>query len=166
MHNKTFHGLKYFVCAYLTVTVILPLAVLFAAMDTADLRTVFSSAQFLPMLDNSLLCSLCATGISVVLSFTLAFGINRSKIRCKSVFVVLFTIPMLIPSISHGTGLVLLLGDNGLITNLFGWNIRLYGHTGIILGSVLYSFPVSFLMFHDAFQYEDFAIYEAAQVLV
>lgn len=165
MHNKTFHALKYLVCVYLTVTVILPLVVLFAAMDGADLRTVFSSAQFLPMLDNSLLCSLCSTGISVLLSFILAFLMNRSKIRCKSVFVVLFTIPMLIPSISHGTGLVLLLGDNGLITNLFGWNIRLYGHTGIILGSVLYSFPVSFLMFHDAFQYEDFAIYEAARVL-
>ena len=165
MHNKAFHTLKYFVGAYLFVTVILPLVVLFAAMDVTDLRRVFSSAQFLPMLDNSLLCSLCSTGISVTLSFLLAFLLNRSKIRCKSVFVVLFTVPMLIPSISHGTGLVLLLGDNGLITNLLDFNIRLYGATGIILGSVLYSFPVSFLMFHDAFQYEDFAIYEAAQVL-
>jgi len=81
------------------------------------------------------------------------------------VFVVLFTLPMLIPSISHGQGLVLLFGDNGLVTNLMGWNIGLYGYKGIVMGSVLYSFPVAFLMFHDSFQYEDFTVYEAAGVL-
>ena len=165
MHNKAFHTLKYLVAAYLLTTVALPLVVLFAAMDPADLRATFSSPQLLPMLDNSLFGSIWSTVISILLSFTLAFVLNRSRIRFKSVFVVLFTLPMLIPSISHGTGLVLLLGDNGILTNLLGFNIGLYGHTGIILGSVLYSFPVSFLMFHDAFQYEDFTVYEAAQVL-
>ena len=95
----------------------------------------------------------------------LAFALNRSRIRGKSLFIVLFTVPMLIPSISHGTGLVLLLGDNGILTNLLGVNIGLYGYTGIVMGSVLYSFPVSFLMFHDAFLYEDYTVHEAARVL-
>ena len=45
--------------------------------------------------------------------------------RFKGVFSVLFTIPMLIPSISHGMGLVLLLGDNGLLTNLLGIHVPL-----------------------------------------
>jgi iron(III) transport system permease protein len=72
---------------------------------------------------------------------------------------------MLIPSISHGMGLVFLFGDNGIVTNLLGLNIGLYGYKGIVMGSVLYSFPVSFLMFNDSFQYEDFTIYEAASVL-
>jgi iron(III) transport system permease protein len=62
-------------------------------------------------------------------------------------------------------GLVLLFGDNGLVTNLLGINIGLYGYKGIIFGSVLYSFPVAFLMFHDSLQYEDYTIYEAAGVL-
>ena len=31
---------------------------------------------------------------------------------------ILFTLPMLIPSISHGMGLVVLFGSNGVITNL------------------------------------------------
>ena len=95
----------------------------------------------------------------------LAWLLNRSNVRMKSIFVVLFTVPMLIPSISHGMGLVQLFGDNGLVTNLLGWNIGLYGYKGIIMGSVLYSFPVAFLMFHDSFQYEDFTVYEAAGVL-
>lgn len=103
--------------------------------------------------------------ISVGLSFLLAFCIHRSGIRFKSIWSILFTIPMLIPSISHGMGLVLLFGDNGILTNLLGINIGLYGYTGIIMGSVMYSFPVSFLMLSDAFQYEDYTTYEAAQVL-
>lgn len=165
MKNRSFSSLKYLLLLYLLVTVIYPIGSLFATIRGADIQEVFTSAQFFPMLKNSLITTVMATVISVALSFFLAFALNRSRVRLKSVFVVLFTVPMLIPSISHGMGLVLLFGDNGILTNLLGLNISLYGYTGIVIGSVLYSFPVSFLMFHDSFQYEDFTIYEAADVL-
>lgn len=165
MKNKSFHALKYLLFSYLVVTVLWPLARLFATIRLEHLQDVANSAQFLPMLKNSFLTTSMATVISIFVSFALAWLLNRSNIRGKSLFVVLFTIPMLIPSISHGMGLVQLFGDNGLITNLLGWNIGLYGYKGIIMGSVLYSFPVSFLMFNDSFQYEDFTVYEAASVL-
>nr|WP_317412554.1 ABC transporter permease subunit [uncultured Solibaculum sp.] len=165
MNNKKFLSLKSLLLIYLLVTIVFPVLVLFSNIRGEHIQSVFSSPQFWPMLQNSLITTLCATVISVTLSFFLAWLLNRSNIRFKSIFVVLFTIPMLIPSISHGMGLVLLFGDNGLITNLLGINIGLYGYPGIIMGSVLYSFPVSFLMFHDSFQYEDYTIYEAASVL-
>jgi len=165
MKNNGFCALKYLLLCYLLVTVALPIGRLFSTIRGEDAAAVFSSAQFLPMLKNSLISTTVATACSIVLSFSLAWLLNRSRIRWKSVFVVLFTLPMLIPSISHGQGLVLLFGDNGLVTNLMGWNIGLYGYKGIVMGSVLYSFPVAFLMFHDSFQYEDFTVYEAAGVL-
>lgn len=165
MQNKKFFLLKYLLIVYLLITVVVPMVVLFGTIRTEHIKEVFSSAQFFSMLSNSIISTLLATIISVVLSFWLAFTLCRSNIRFKSVFVVLFTIPMLIPSISHGMGLVLLFGDNGLFTNLFGINIGLYGYKGIVMGSVLYSFPVSFLLFYDSFQYEDYTIYEAANVL-
>lgn len=165
MKNNAFRILKYLLLTYLLITVVLPIGRLFGTIRGEDAAAVFSSAQFFPMLKNSLVTTLLATFVSTVLSFALAFLLNRSQIRFKSVFVVLFALPMLIPSISHGQGLVLLFGDNGILTNLLGWNIGLYGYKGIVMGSVLYSFPVAFLMFHDSFQYEDFVIYEAAGVL-
>ena len=165
MKNKTFFGGKYLLLMYLLGTVALPMLYLFGTIKGEHIRQIVTSIQFLPMLKNSLITTSVATVISVLLSFALAWLLNRSKIRFKSVFVVLFTVPMLIPSISHGMGLVLLFGDNGLITNLLGWNIGLYGYKGIVMGSVLYSFPAAFLMFHDSFQYEDFTVYEAAGVL-
>lgn len=165
MKNKSFHSFKYLLLCYLLVTVALPILQLFGTIRTEHIQDVVTSVQFLPMLKNSLATTIIATVISVVLSFLLAWLLNRSNVRFKSIFIVLFTIPMLIPSISHGMGLVQLFGDNGLITNWLGINIGLYGYKGIIMGSVLYSFPVSFLMFNDSFQYEDFTIYEAASVL-
>lgn len=165
MKNKTFKGLKYLLLCYMLVAVVLPILRLFSNIRPEHITEVVSSLQFWPMLKNSLITTILATIVSVLLSFALAWMLNRSNIRFKSVFVVLFTVPMLIPSISHGMGLVLLFGDNGILTNLLGWNIGLYGYKGIVMGSVLYSFPVSFLMFHDSFQYEDFTVYEAASVL-
>lgn len=165
MKNKSFKLLHYFLLGYLFLTVVLPIARLFMTIRPEHVKEVFGAVQFLPMLYNSVVATVIATVISVVLSFALAWMLNRSNIRFKSVFSVLFTLPMLIPSISHGQGLVLLFGDNGIVTNLLGLNIGLYGMKGIVMGSVLYSFPVSFLMFHDAFQYEDFTVYEAAGVL-
>lgn len=165
MKNKSFYSLKYLLLLYLLVTVALPILYLFSTIRGEHVQEILTSVQFLPMLKNSVVTTLIATVISIVLSFLLAWLLNRSNIRFKSVFVVLFTLPMLIPSISHGMGLVQLFGDNGLITNLLGWNIGLYGYKGIVMGSVLYSFPVSFLMFNDSFQYEDFTVYEAAGVL-
>lgn len=165
MRNKIYFGGKYLLLTYLLVTVVMPMVHLFGTIRGEHIRAIVTSVQFLPMLKNSLITTAIATVISIFLSFALAWMLNRSGIRFKSVFVVLFTVPMLIPSISHGMGLVLLFGDNGLITNLLGWNMGLYGIKGIVMGSVLYSFPVSFLMFNDSFQYEDYTVYEAAGVL-
>ena len=125
MKNKPFRILKYALLAYLVVTVLLPILVLFGNIRGSHIVDVFTSNQFLPMLKNSVITTLVATVISVVLAFTLAYVINRSRIRFKSIWVILFTIPMLIPSISHGMGLVLLFGDNGLITNFLGVNISI-----------------------------------------
>lgn len=150
---------------FLFFTVICPLTVLFMNIHMSDIVEIVSSEQFSSMLLNSLVATTLATMISIGLAILLSWLINRSNIKYKGLLTVLFTVPMLIPSISHGMGLVLLFGDNGLITQLLGFNINLYGMTGIVIGSVLYSFPVAFLMFNDIFRYEDYTVYEAAEVL-
>lgn len=165
MRHNSFRVVKSVLLAYLVIAVLVPIVMLFSQIRGENIHNVVTSAQFLPMLKNSIITTVIATMISVVLAFCLAYVINRSGIRFKSVWMVMFTIPMLIPSISHGMGLVLLLGDNGLLTNLLGLRIDLYGYCGIVMGSVLYSFPVAFLMFFDSLQYEDYTTYEAADVL-
>lgn len=165
MKNKSFHVARVVAVLFLIVSVVTPLLRLLMNIHVSDIKAIVAAPQFLPMIVNSLATTSIATVISVALAWVLAWCIHRTNIRFKSVFSVLFTLPMLIPSISHGMGLVLLFGDNGLLTNWFGINIGLYGYKGIIMGSLLYSFPVAFLMLTDVFQYEDYTVYEAASVL-
>ncbi|MCD7999282.1 MAG: ABC transporter permease subunit [Clostridiales bacterium] len=165
MKNKVFCLARILALVFLAVNILAPLIGLFLHIDGADVKEVICKPQFLTMVINSVIVTLSATIISVSLAFLLAWSLNRTAVKYKNVFSILFTIPMLIPSISHGIGLVLLLGEEGLITRLFHINIHLYGYPGLIIGSVLYSFPPAFLLLMDIFQYEDFTIYEAADVL-
>lgn len=165
MKIKGFSITKFLIMVFLLVSIVLPLIQVFLNISVSDIADVIQAPQFGSMIRHSLVATLSATLISVAIAWGLAWCINRTNIRHKDVLSVLFTLPMLIPSISHGMGLVLLFGDNGLFTNLTGINIGLYGYKGIIIGSVLYSFPVAFLMLTDVFKYEDYTVYEAAKVL-
>ena len=165
MKNRTLNATKIVVILFLIVSVLMPLVRLLMNINLQDVQNIIKTPQFGSMILNSLITTSIATVISVGTAWVLAWCINRTRMRFKAICSVLFTLPMLIPSISHGMGLVLLFGDNGLITNWFGINIGLYGYVGIIIGSWLYSFPVAFLMLTDVFQYEDYTVYEAANVL-
>ncbi len=158
-------GAKIFVTVFLLINVVIPLFFLLFNIEVTDFYQIFNHPQFMSMIFNSFFTSFVGSVCSIALAFLLSHCVIRTKIRFKGIITVIVTVPMLIPSISHGTGLVFLLGDNGLITKALGMNIHLYGYTGIILGSILYSFPVAFLMLSDTFKYEDFTTYEAASVL-
>lgn len=157
--------MKLFVALFLVMSVLFPLSQVFLTIGEVDILALIKSTQFSDALKNSLLTSITATAIAVTLAFLLSWSILRTAIRFKTLFSVLLTLPMLIPSISHGMGLIILFGTNGIITNFFNSQINIYGFWGIVLGSVLYSFPISFLMISDTLMYEDSTPYEAADIL-
>lgn len=150
---------------FFTLVVIFPLVRMLAYLLQTDVMKVITSRRFLSAVKNSLTTTSVATFISVSFAMILAWSIERVDVKAKSFWSFLFLIPMLIPSISHGTGLIILLGRNGILTNLFNIKGSIYGFWGIVVGSVMYSFPVAFLMFSDILRYEDSTPYEAASVL-
>ncbi len=151
--------------AFFALTVLAPLVRMLFFITSDDLSTTLTQESFRNALNNSLSVALLTTLISTVLALLLSFCMTRTNIRLKGAWSVLFVLPMLIPSLSHGTGLVVLLGNNGLLTRLFSLNTNIYGMFGVVLGSVLYSFPVAFLMVYDVLRREDGTVYEAADVL-
>lgn len=145
--------------------IFLPLLQMFAHMDRQSILKVIQGPNFLTVVLNSLTAAVLATLITVSLAFGIAMCIQRTKIRLKGIFGIIFVLPMLIPSISNGMGLVILLGNNGILTRILGLDGNIYGLWGIVIGSVLYAFPVAYLMLADVIHYEDGAPYEAACVL-
>ena len=156
---------KLFLCAFFVAFVFYPFFIMVTHITADDFAKVVSSSSFIPAVKNSIYSATISTFISVVIGLVLAFAIQRTNIRFKAVLSVLLTLPMLISSISHGMGLVVLFGTNGIIRNFLGLQSTIYGFSGIIVGSVLYSYPVAFLMFNDVLKYQDSSPYEAAQVL-
>lgn len=156
---------KLLLAAIFISMVFLPLIRMFLHMDAKSISGVLSSPNFASSVCNSLIATVIATVITIILAFVAAICVERTKIKFKGLFSILFVLPMLVPSISNGMGLVILFGNNGIFTKLFNVNFGIYGLKGIVLGSVLYAFPVAFLMFSDVIKYEDGTPYEAAKVL-
>ena len=160
-----FYLVKLLIGVFMFVTVICPLAVMMMNMAEAHISAVLRLPRFKEALLNSIFTAGTATVISIALAWAFAFCVVRTNQRFRGLFSVFVTLPMLIPSISHGMGLVLLLGSNGILTRLFRLSGTIYGFQGIVLGSVFYAFPVAFLMLADILKYEDGSPYEAATVL-
>lgn len=139
---------------------------MFLNMDMESIRRVFEKESLGSVIGNSLLSSLLTTFFSLIIAYFLAICTERTSMPCKKLIRYLIVLPMLIPSVSIGMGVVLLGGNNGIINNLLkvdGGNI--YGLLGIVLGSIMYSVPVAYLMLVNVLRYEDGSPYDAAKVL-
>lgn len=158
-HNR----LSLLIFLFLLIAIFYPLVIMLAKVEWSTFPELLSSVAFKTAFNNSLLVTSIATILSVGIAYLLAYTLNRTNIEHRAILKVFLTLPMLIPSISHGLGLINLFGANGIISSFFGFNI--IGKSGIIIGSILYSFPVAFLMLDDGFNYIDNTMYDSAKVL-
>ena len=160
---KKNYKLSILILVFLLITVFFPLLSMLSKIEWSDFNSLLSSVAFQETLTNSLVVTTISTVFSILIAWLLAYTINKTNIRHRAILKVLLTMPMLIPSISHGLGLINLFGTNGLISKFLNFNI--IGMSGIILGSIMYSFPVAFLMLDDGYNYIDHNMYNSAKVL-
>jgi len=156
---------KLFLITFLIFVVIAPIGHMFVNSSIDELKVLMNSKQFITAILNSLISAITATVISMLLAFIFSIIILKSGIKLKTVFSGMVKIPMMIPSISHGIGLIILFGNNGLITQLLNIKISIYGFMGIVIGAVLYTLPIAVIMISDLLNYEDKSSYEAADIL-
>ena len=145
--KKKFSSLNLFILIFFIVSVFYPLVIMLAEVEWQNFSSLVTSDAFKESLFNSLFVTSISTIISIGLAYVLAICLNRTNIKRKKLLRILITLPMLIPSISHGMGLINLFGANGIVSRLLDFNI--IGSVGVIIGSVFYSFPIAFLMIDD-----------------
>lgn len=156
---------KLFLILFFAFSILFPIIKIFSNISIDAIKQLVVEQQFKESLINSITVTFFASIISFALAYVLAYAVNRSNIKFKKIFTLMFTIPMLIPSISHGIGLINLFGANGIFTKLFDYKFDLFGFNGILIGSILYSFPVAFLIFSNSFKYLDNTLYELGDVV-
>ena len=107
---------------------------------------------------NSVLISSASGLLTTVLAFIPAYAINYTNInkRVKKVFATFITLPMLLPTITYGFALMYSYGNAGLITRILGLKIvDIYGVAGLIIGYVIYTLPISFMLLNNSMSYID-----------
>jgi iron(III) transport system permease protein len=165
MRRRRLTTTKILIAAFLLLALIFPIIRIFIYIGEVDVLPFLSSPLLWAAAKNSLVVASTGALIAIVIALCLSYCVTRTAMPFKEGFSVLLTLPMLIPSIAHGMGLVILLGTNGLLTKLFNLHWTVYGFWGIVMGSVLYAFPLAFLMLRDVLQYEDQSAYDAATIL-
>ena len=150
--------------AILILFLIAPLILLLTGTKSADINYVFNHPSFGESILNSVIYSLVGSIISVVLAVIAAYFLSHINIKGKHWIVLLLSLPMLIPTLSIGLGTKFLFSSRGFLYILFGNDFEGLGFFNLIFGSVVFSFPIAFLLIYDALLYEDRSIYDASEI--
>ena len=157
--------LRFIAIGCIVLFAILPLLTLAFNVTGKDWEQVLKNKGFWQSVGNSLIYTGVSAVITTALALAAAYFLNASNLRRKNLFVILLTLGMLVPTISVGLGLRILFGKNGFLDLLFGAEIEIRGFPGLIMGSVMTSFPATFLILYDALRYEDKGPYDAASIM-
>jgi len=134
------------------------------AVGLDNFITYFSTPSLAQSIWNSVLMGVVSTALTIAIAFGLAYALNRSCMRWKSLFRLVTTIPILVPSLLPGIALVYLFGNQGLLKSwMMGQSI--YGPIGIVIGSVFFTLPHALLIISTALAIADARHYEAAASL-
>ncbi len=105
------------------------------------------------------------TVVCLLLGFMVAYAAQRARMPGKRFVAAVLTLPLLAPSLVLGLGLIFLLGRNGLVSNLIGTRIDIYGFPGLLIANVLYALPQAVLILQAALRQSDARYYDAAEVM-
>lgn len=89
----------------------------------------------------SLWVSTATTAATLAAGLIVAMALCRSRLAAKPVVRAVLVLPMLAPSLVLALGVVCLLGRNGLLHRMTGWNTDIYGFWGILLANSMYALP-------------------------
>ncbi len=119
---------------------------------------LFAGGSIFKAFRNSVLVSAASGIITTVLAFIPAYAVNYTNIhkKIKKIITALVMLPMLLPTITYGFAIIYSFGKQGMITKLLGRQIvDIYGIAGLIIGYVIYTLPISFMLINNTMGYID-----------
>lgn len=130
-------------------------------------KTIFESRGYINALRGSIQLGALTATFSTLIGFLFAFACSRTNIRFKGFFTAMGTIPVISPPFSLTLSIILLFGNNGLITKqILGLsNFNIYGLWGLVLVQTMGMFPIAFLTMSGVLDAIDSTFEDAAMNL-
>lgn len=121
-------------------------------------HSVLTQKGFLKALENSFLIAgvsaLLTTGLAFFLVYTIHYTNINAKFKKGSEKAAV--LPMFLPTLTYGFAIIYSFGKQGFLTKLFGRQLfDIYGFNGLLIGYIIYTLPVSFLLIHNTMGYID-----------
>jgi iron(III) transport system permease protein len=127
------------------------------------------SEYFRQVFYNTIFISGIATGGAVLVGMVFAYGMTRTDLPWKWLFMITAILPMITPPFINAFALILLLGRNGVVNVVLerwlGFKMVIYGYHGVILSEILTTFPLAYLIISAAFSGIDSTLEDSAQDL-
>jgi len=111
------------------------------------LGEVFSSWYLRRAFLNSVMMGALTAVIGAIVGFLFAFSVSRTDIPLKKFLHIMAIIPIISPPFIGALSIIMLFGNNGLIT----WtllkikNFQIYGFRGLLIAQVVTFFPVAYI---------------------
>ena len=121
-------------------------------------HSVLTQKGFLKALGNSFLIAGVSALLTTGLAFFLAYTIHYTNINAKFKEGIekAAVLPMFLPTLTYGFAIIYSFGKQGFLTKLFGRQLfDIYGFNGLLIGYIIYTLPVSFLLIHNTMGYID-----------
>ncbi|MHC6204466.1 ABC transporter permease [Breznakiellaceae bacterium SP9] len=122
------------------------------------------SVEYLRPLWGSVLLGICTASIATLIGFAFAFLTERTGVRGKRTIGTFATLPVISPPFSLTLSIILLFGNNGLISkqllHIPGFSI--YGLGGLILVQTIGMFPIAYMTLSSVLKSIDSTIEDAA----
>jgi len=121
------------------------------------------SPTYLVALWGSLRLGILTATISTLVGYMFAFLIERTSFRQKKLMTTLATMPVISPPFSLSLSIILLFGNNGLISKqLLHLNTSIYGLGGLTLVQVIGMFPIAFMTISGVLRQIDSTVEDAS----
>ena len=127
-------------------------------LTTAFYQEVFGGKDFLRALGNSFLIAGTSALVTTALAFFIAYTVHYTNVHpyVKRILEAVAVLPMLLPTITYGFAIIYSFGKEGLLTRLLGRQFfSIYGFQGLLLGYVIYTLPVCYVLISNAMAYID-----------
>ncbi|MCC6470154.1 MAG: iron ABC transporter permease [Alphaproteobacteria bacterium] len=138
-------------------------------LTLANFERFLTSGSYQRAFWHSVVTGAASTIVATALSLPMAYAVARAAMPLRSLVLALSVLPLISPPFIGAYAWVILLGNNGIISNLLRDYVGLglpsiYGPFGVTVALALSYFPYTFLVLQGAMAAVDTSIEEAATI--
>ncbi len=125
----------------------------------------FSRRAYYRALINSLILSTSSTLLVTATGFVLAYLVTRGPRVLRGPFTFVSLLPFVAPPFAFSVALIILAGRRGILTQLLGLNVSIYGWPGVLVVQLVSFLPIAFLLIENVLVSLDPSLEDAADDL-